>query len=114
MEFEGFKIKQKGWIWKLTYPFAHSNYTVIGSTIFCPNDKLPPAYILKHEKIHVLQRQKYGAFLFYFLYLFALPFVWNPFRYKWEMEAYIKGSKLNEKEAKKLLQSPMYGWLQNE
>ena len=44
--------------------------------------------VLSHEQIHVLQYAREGLFKFLFLYLFALPLLWNPWRARWEAEAY--------------------------
>lgn len=104
-------IKEKSWIWKLTFPFAHKSFTVIGNTIYCPKGSTPSEGIIKHEEIHIKQRKAVGSFKFYFLYLFALPLFFNPFRKKWEIEAYTKGQGFTEEHARKMLRRAMYGWL---
>lgn len=103
--------KEKSWLWYLTWPFAHRNFTSIGNTIYYPKGRKPSLKTILHEEIHLLQRKRVGAFKFYFLYLFALPFWKNPWRYKWEMEAYIHGSGLWPTDADKILKSYKYGWL---
>jgi hypothetical protein len=40
-----------------------------------------------------------------------LPFFVNPWRRDWEIEAYVYGSGLSEDEAKVILKSYKYGWL---
>lgn len=66
--------------------------TTIGTTVYVPDgwdDKAPVSriIILRHERVHMRQSRRYGALLFRFLYLFALPTVWT-FRAKLEREAY--------------------------
>jgi len=44
---------------------------------------------LRHERVHMRQRRKYGSFLFTFLYLFfPVPVLFAYYRRKFEMEAY--------------------------
>jgi hypothetical protein len=43
--------------------------------------------------------------------ILGLPVLWNPFRKRWEMEAYVKGSGYTESRAKAILWSYRYGWL---
>ena len=107
-------IKQKSWLWNLTI-FANTKTT----TTFFPNIylsknfySLPKSHqskLLNHEKIH-LKQQKNGLLKFLFLYLFCLPFFYNPWRYNWEYEAYTK-SGTSKKRTKQLLSSWHYGWL---
>ena len=65
---------------------------------------------LKHEKVHLQQQKKVGRIKLAFLYLFVLPILWNPWRYKWEYEAYMKAG-FSKKETEKRLRSSLYGWL---
>jgi hypothetical protein len=44
--------------------------------------------IMAHETIHTLQYKREGVVRFLFLYAFVLPFIWNPWRARWEAEAY--------------------------
>ena len=102
--------KKKGWIWKLTWPFAHNNFTTFGETIHYPN--LPAEkYTLEHEKIHIRQQKEVGMLRFLFLYLFAAPVLFNPWRKRWETEAYRDGSKYPPETIKRILRSSAYGWL---
>lgn len=64
-----------------------------------PKARKPREQILAHEKIHHRQQDKFwtwggiiGLFYWYFLYLLVLPIGWNPFRWKWEYEAFKEGS----------------------
>jgi hypothetical protein len=107
----GMTIKRKSWLWWFTFPFAHNNYTTIGKTIYYPNGYPPSPRIIRHEAMHSFQQSQVGIVKFLLLYLFALPFFWNPWRYRWEMEAYIFGSQLDEAEARRILRSVAYGWL---
>lgn len=106
-----YKLKHKSWLWYFTFPFAHSNYTTVGETIYHPKGKVPSQMIIDHELIHIQQQKDVGLVKYLFLYLFCLPLFYNPWRYKWEYEAYIKGSKYPESFVKKLLSSVSYGWL---
>jgi hypothetical protein len=44
--------------------------------------------LLAHETIHTLQYRREGLLKFLFLYVLVLPFGWNPWRARWEAEAY--------------------------
>lgn len=43
--------------------------------------------------------------------IFGLPFFYNPFRYRWEYEAFIKGSKISPAQTREILSSFTYGFL---
>jgi hypothetical protein len=68
--------------------------TTIGRTIYTPTKweswkNRQRIAILRHERVHLRQGKKYGAFLFGFLYLFVpLPIGLAWFRAKFEKEAY--------------------------
>jgi len=47
-----------------------------------------PDDVLCHEYTHYLQQQRVGVVKFLLLYFLCLPFFWNPWRLKWELEAY--------------------------
>ena len=96
--------KEKSWVWKLTWPFAHDNYTTVGSTIYYPRGRPPSSTVVAHEEVHERQWKSVGFLRFYLLYLLALPVLWNPWRYRWEREA---GTTKNS------LRSYRYGWLKN-
>jgi hypothetical protein len=105
------KVKEKSFLWFLTFPFAHKGRTLIGDTIYYSKDTYPSEKSIAHEEIHLRQKKEVGSLKFHLLYLFALPFLYNPFRYKWEMEAFTKGSGISADDAKRLLKGPSYGWL---
>ena len=51
--------------------------------------------VLTHERVHLVQQRRWavyglgvGLLAWFFLYLFCLPVAWNPWRRKWETEAY--------------------------
>ena len=51
--------------------------------------------LVKHEKTHLEQQRQWavyglgvGLLVWFFLYLFCLPIWYNPWRRKWETEAY--------------------------
>ena len=103
-------LKVKGWWWKLTWPFAHANYTTIGSTIYCPGSTDISEQTLNHELVHIEQQRRIGVVWFILAYLFLLPFIWNPFRWKWEVEAY-SVSGWPQDDIRRVLRSSAYGWL---
>lgn len=82
------RIKKKMWFLAITiYPFV----------FLCA--EVGPIFEA-HEQIHYEQQDRwwswagpFGLLIWYFLYLFVLPVGWNPFRWKWEYEAYRNGSK---------------------
>jgi hypothetical protein len=102
--------KKKSKLWILTFPFAHNNYTTIGNTIYYANKK-PDPIVIAHEKIHAKQQKEIGIVKFILLYLFCCPLFYNPWRYKWEFEAYTKGSGYSSVKTRKILKSYLYGWL---
>lgn len=104
-------IKKKGWIWKLTFPFAHKNATTIGEVIY--SNKIPlEADRVLHEMVHVRQQRRIGKVWFILRYLLCFPLFKNKFRAEMEMEAYIKGSKIPPEEAeKRVYGTSTYGWL---
>ena len=53
------KFKPKGWLWKLTYPFAHNNFTTIYGTIYHPSGIEPSPNIVRHEQIHFEQQKRW-------------------------------------------------------
>lgn len=84
----------------LTITMGGMNYfqkdftTTIGYTVYLPlkwgkMSDVSRVIVLRHERVHMRQRRKYGALLFSFLYaFFPLPLVFAYFRMKFEMEAY--------------------------
>ena len=112
IDFDKIEIKQKkkGFLWKLTM-FAAHNYTTVGNTIYYPKRPLGDGLLMKHEKIHVLQQKKVGLLKFIFLYILCGPFLYNPWRYKWEYEAFKYGSLYDHDRIVKILHSSQYGWL---
>lgn len=112
------KYKAKGWIWKLTGPFASKNLTTIWGTVYGPPNYRMSESEERHEQIHSEQQYRWGKVGFPFwlwLYLvgfpLGLPFLWNPWRKKWEYEAYTKGSCWGHEKTLKMLRSRAYGWL---
>lgn len=74
--------------------FMTGYITTIGFTVYLPEQWASMTdeartIVLRHERVHMRQRVKYGSVLFSFLYLFfPLPFVCAYFRMKFEQEAY--------------------------
>ena len=54
---------------------------------FINNGKRPTGTVF-HECCHLQQQSRTGFIKFLFLYLLCLPFLYSPFRKKWELEAY--------------------------
>jgi hypothetical protein len=79
--------------------FMENFITTIGYTVYVPESwaDLPDSQkyvILRHERVHMRQREKYGALWFTFLYLFfPLPAYVAYFRMKFECEAYAESMK---------------------
>lgn len=106
------EIRAKSWLWKLTWPFAHNNYTNFFGTLLHPKGDYPDKKVIAHEEIHTRQARECGGWLkFYFLYLFCFPFLYNPWRWKWEWEAYEQGSGYYRTVTRRILGSAAYGWL---
>lgn len=105
------KFKPKKWYWILTWPFAHNNYTLIGKTLHYPKGLFPSETIIRHEMVHVEQKEKYGTLHFLFKYLFLLPLFYNPFRYRVEYQAYKAAQGYSDDRIHKILSSYRYGWL---
>lgn len=111
------RSQEKSWVWYLTFPFAHNNYTTIWDTLYYPPGQFPGGSIFAHEEIHSAQQKSWGIFVpvWFYLYLIAfplgLPILWNPWRKKWEKEAYVFGSGYPEEEAEAILRTYRYGWL---
>lgn len=104
------RLKQKtSWLWDLTIFCGRDVSVTIGETIWLGRGS--DHSTIRHETIHVEQQRKTGFVLFAFLYLFVLPFGWNPWRWRWEMEAYTKGSGLTDSMTERLLSTKAYGWL---
>ena len=108
-------LKEKKWYWWLTI-FANPNVTttlsphIYISKGFSSLSKASQDRILKHEKIHMKQQEEVGKTKFLFLYCFCFPLFYNPWRYKWEYEAYIQ-SGTSKGKANEYLGSWYYGWL---
>jgi len=68
--------------------------TTVGTTVYVPDDwneqtEIDRMIVLRHERVHMRQKQKYGMFLFSLLYLFIpLPGAFAYYRRKFEQEAY--------------------------
>ena len=71
--------------------------------------------ILKHEDIHLAQQRRWaiyglgiGLIVWFFLYELCLPIWYNPWRRKWETEAYSKGNNLDNGSIDIILQGEPY------
>lgn len=64
-------------------------YTVYVNTGWDIASEVGKVIVLRHERVHMRQRRKYGALLFSLMYLLLpLPCVFAYFRRQFEMEAY--------------------------
>lgn len=74
--------------------FMTEYITTIGCCVYVPPRWYEDSYVnrmivLRHERIHMRQKQRYGMLLFSLMYLFLpLPGGFAYFRAKFEMEAY--------------------------
>ena len=68
--------------------------------------------VLAHETIHTLQYAREGWLKFLFLYWLVFPALWNPWRARWEAEAYAvnvrAGAPIDW--AMKTVAGPLYLW----
>ncbi|MGC4088875.1 MAG: hypothetical protein QM756_13435 [Polyangiaceae bacterium] len=72
--------------------FISGYYTVIGDTLYVPDawDELPPVdrvILLRHERVHLRQRRRYGTLgmaLLYLLPFFPLGLAYGRARIEWE------------------------------
>lgn len=108
VEFPKFKIVSKrdswlmrvisGFLWAITFGLIHDFMTrfitTIGYTVYVPGDwstwsQAQRAIVLRHERVHMQQRAKYGMVLFTLMYVFLpFPCIFSYYRMKFEMEAY--------------------------
>jgi len=105
-------LKEKSWVWYLTYPFAHNNLTTIGEITYHPKGWIFTKEDVVHEQTHREQQREVGVYKFIFLYMFCFPLFWNKWRFNWEMEAHLN-SGIDEIEARLAIRSKKYGWLLN-
>lgn len=74
--------------------FMTDYITTVGFTVYVPDSwastsAIDRVIVLRHERVHMRQRVRYGMFLFSLLYLlFPLPIGLAYFRMKFEREAY--------------------------
>lgn len=74
--------------------FMTNFITTIGYTVYVnkgwdSSSEVGKAIVLRHERVHMRQRRKYGSILFSLMYLLLpLPCVFSYFRRQFEMEAY--------------------------
>ena len=84
----------------------------LGHLIFIRKAYKDDPVVLAHETIHVLQFKREGLFGYLFLYLFCLPCLYNPWRARWEAEAYAvnvrAGASLQA--CAKVISGPSYLW----
>lgn len=86
-------------IGKLIPAFLHSFVTTYGGKIYLPAEweNWPESrrqITLAHEEAHAKQQEKITSFLYLLLYYLCLPIFWNPFRRRWEREAFEKTIKI--------------------
>ena len=108
-------IKTKSWLWWFTlFANPHVTTTLYPHIYVCKDfyslSQETQKRIIKHETIHLQQQKQHGLIKFLFLYIFVFPLFYNPWRYKWEWEAYTKSGTSKEK-TKEYLSSWNYGFL---
>lgn len=72
--------------------------------------------LIAHEKVHLKQQRWFawlglylpGLLLWEALYWLCLPVGWNPLRWKWEWEAYSKGSRWADRMIRERLKRAPY------
>lgn len=95
---------------KIPYFFGFTGFTLY-PFIFDVKGKVD----IDHEMIHIQQQEPYykhgwyfGIALWIFLYFCVLPYKYHPWRTKWELEAYTKGSKLSKERAQRIIDANYY------
>ena len=89
--------------------FMTDFYTTVGETIYIPEGvKVPPAQVVIHEFVHIKQLHTWGI-LFWILYALVLPLGFSPFRFHWELEAYLTDGR-DPHEILRLLSGKDYGF----
>ena len=81
---------------------------------------IAPGYVddeatLKHEQTHLAQQKRWavyglgvGLLVWFVLYLLCLPVWYNPWRRKWETEAYRAGQGYDDATISQILKQPPY------
>lgn len=76
-------------------------------------DRVLPA-LLTHEGVHLAQQRRWalygfgvGLLLWWALYLLALPYGWNPWRRRWEVEAF-RAEGISDDEIERVLRGRPY------
>jgi hypothetical protein len=109
---------------RMSFPFVETKLVslfkagaiTVWPFIFVHPDLANDPATLKHENIHYNQQKKWakwglylpGLLAWFALYLLVLPVGWNPFRYKWESEAYEKGNGFWLVKIKEMMKKPPY------
>lgn len=72
---------------------------------------LSDTLVIHHEAIHARQQHEHPLW-FWLSYLFLLPVLWNPYRARWEAEAYAVQAKAGVpvESLAAYLAGPSYGW----
>ena len=93
------------WDW---YP---AEAITFGNTVFIKDKSRNNPAILAHEAVHSRQQAEHPVW-FWVSYLLLLPVGWNPFRTRWEAEAYAEEVRygLSVDIAAAWLSSSTYGW----
>ena len=66
---------------------------------------------LAHELVHVRQQAEHPIW-FWVSYVFLMPIGWNPWRARWEAEAYAVQARAGHpvESLARVIAGPMYGW----
>ena len=91
------------WSW---YPAAG---VTLGRHVFLRFPGTPS--LLAHELVHVRQQAEHPVW-FWVSYLLLLPIGWNPWRMRWEAEAYAVQVRAGWpiESAARAIAGPLYGW----
>lgn len=111
-------VKPKMWVvkTKLVHLFGACAVTVWPFCLISP-EVANNFWVLQHEAAHYRQQRKWaiyglgvGLLAWFALYLLVLPVGWNPFRRKWETEAF-KAEGISDKVIDETLKGvPYYLW----
>ena len=102
---------------KISWAFGFDGFNVYP---YCFVKDLSNQPAIDHEKRHCFQQDSFykygwyfGILVYRFLYFLCLPICWNPFRYKWEMDAYVNGSHYKKSIAHTVVCRDYWLWFHN-
>jgi hypothetical protein len=97
--------------------YLNASAITIWPIIFAEPDYEMYPGIIQHETVHYYQGRRWaiyglgvGLLVWWFLYMLVLPVGWNPFRKKWEKEAYRAEGFSDEQIDEFMRKPPYYLW----